>query len=70
LVKVTVSMHPVAVFLGPAEIEARPHATRALDRQLGFGQVDLMRGEHELGLGRELVSELEVDRGAARGEID
>ena len=61
---VMVSIRPAVVFCAP-EIEARLHAARALDRELGLGQVDLVRGEHELRLGRQRVGELEVDRGAA-----
>jgi hypothetical protein len=36
--------------LSAPKIEARLHPARSLDRELGLGQVDLVRGEHELGL--------------------
>ena len=56
--------------LRAAEVEARLHAARALDRELGLRQVDLVRGEHELRLRRERVGELEVDRRAAGRQVD
>ena len=43
---------------------------RALDRKLALGQVDLVRGEHELRLRRERIGELEVDRRTAGREVD
>src|ERR671919_1859497 len=52
------------------KVEARLHAARALDRELGLGQVDLVRGEHELRLDRQRVGELEVDRCAAGRQVD
>jgi hypothetical protein len=52
------------------EIEARLHAAGALDRKLGLGQVDLVRGEHELRLGPEHVGELEIDWRAAGRQVD
>jgi hypothetical protein len=55
--------HPTgAIVLGPAEVEARLHAARPLDRHLRLRQVDLVRSEDQLRLRRERVGELEVDR--------
>ena len=70
LVRVTVSIRPATVVLRAAEIEARLDAARALDRELGLRQVDLVRGQHELRLRRERVGELEIDRRAAGREVD
>jgi hypothetical protein len=59
-----------AVVLRAPEIEARLDAARALDRELGLGQVDLVGVQHELCHIRERVGELEVDRRAAGREVD
>jgi hypothetical protein len=52
------------------KVEARLDAARPLYRELGLGQVDLMRGEHELRVSRERVGELEVDRRSIRRKVD
>jgi hypothetical protein len=56
--------------LRAAEVEARLDAAWAFDRKLRLRQVDLVRAQHELRLRRERVGELEVDRAAARREVD
>jgi hypothetical protein len=69
LVSVTVSILPATSFFAPrkSKLACTPPG---LDRELGFGQVDLVRGQHELRLRRERVGELEADRRAARCGVD
>jgi hypothetical protein len=62
--------HPAGgIVLRAPEVEARLHAARPVDRQLRLGQIHLMRGQDELGLRRQRVGELEVDRRAVSREI-
>jgi hypothetical protein len=70
LVSVTVSIRSATSFFRAPEVGARLHAARALDRELGLWQVDLVCGQHELRLGGERVGELEVDRRAIGREVD
>jgi hypothetical protein len=56
------STRPAAVFLAPRRSKLACALPGAFDRKLRLGQVDLVRGQHELRLGREHVGELEIDR--------